>query len=761
MKYSVPLLSSTRSIGRGFVARPLACVAVAVSLLAGCDSFNRTVDTPPAAEPGATYTGEAYLRGTVSSYGQLINHQPLLVSGYGLVVDLNGTGSNEVPAFLREWLMTEMRRNNVGSVQYGTGDLSPQRALSDAGSSVVAIEGFIPPGAVAGAKFDLLVTMIDQNSTSLAGGRIFWPTNLTENGLNSQLNYTRTQALAYGAMYINPVNGSEGNVEFLRQAIVVNGGTVAEPRQIQMVLNQRSYSRTRQIADRVNERFPAGQEDRIETAVAKSDQLIEFNIPERFSNDPEGLLALIGHLHLDPSPNFATYQAKFLSDRLLEQPETRALSVAAAWKTLGRNITPTLRELYAHDNLTVRLTALEAGAWLQDRQAVDPLIALTQGDDPAQRIRAARLLMSVNGVSRARDAVRLMLHDPDPAIRIGGYEALSMVGDPAIERMVVGRGEQFKFNIDRVHSDEPMIFATQEGDPSIVIFGPELGFRGDIFSQVGTSLMLRSIPVDSIRNATNGLHEGETAFVPVHWRGRRELVEPDIRTSLGANPDEPIFQTELGDVDGATGQVIKVRVRGQAAMDAMNDQLLSALPFSRATASDRPAAIAVVRLVSVPYRNDDGQMEGEYIAELLALQDPQTPLPVDVRYTAPGSRRAQSYRIAPTVATLAYTLGYERSDHLAKLGPDLPYSTVVQTIYQLCEEGMIDAPFEVHFNEIAELVEEAQRAGVVDERPEFDFVEETDPSQGPATPGEDNGELTPLAPIDEPAQDPAVEPRPE
>ncbi|MFI4859391.1 MAG: flagellar basal body P-ring protein FlgI [Phycisphaerales bacterium JB063] len=763
MKFATMLYPGLSRSRRAMRQVALACAAMSVVGFAGCEMMHHKADAPPAAEPGATFTGEPYLRGTVQSYGTLINNLPLLVSGYGMVVDLNGTGSNEVPAFLRDWLITEMRRNNVGSADFGTDNLSPQRAMSDTGSSVVAVEGFIPPGATPGTKFDLLVTMIDQNSTSLSGGRLFWPTTLTQNGLNSQLSYSRPMASGYGAMYVNPISSEGNEVEFLRQALVVDGGTVTEARQIQMILNQRSRLRARQISDRINERFPAGREDRLPTAVAKDDLTIDFNIPERFSDNPEALIELIGHLYLDPTPGFAPNQAQYLADKLAEDPEGRARSVVASWKTLGRTITPVLRRLYDHENLTIRSAALEAGAWLQDREAVDPLIALTRRGDAQSRIDAARWLIAVNGVSRGREAIRAMLNDEDPAVRVGAYETLSLISDRTIERMAVGYGTQFKYYIDRVESDHPMIFATQADTPTLVIFGDNPGFRDNLFAQVGDNLMIRTIPVDTLRTATAGLHEGETAFVPVHWQGRRELLEDEVRTSLGADMDEPLYQTELGDRDG---EIIKVRIRGQAAMDMMREQLLMDLPRSQVMATAGPASIAVVRLIEIPRRkrNADGtagEWEGEYVAELLGLQDPGEPLPLAVRYQRPGSREVQTYRITPTVATLAFTLGYDRSEHLAKLGPDLPYSTVVQAIHQMCEDRLIEAPFQITLNEIAQRVEDAQRAGVIDDRPEFDLEEVPDPDFGPNanTPG-DLGELTPLTPLN-PDAAPSTDDRPE
>ena len=97
MNDSAKLLSPARSSCRGVSVLWLACAALALVALTGC--ANKQVDTAPTVEPGATFTGESYLRGTVSSYGQLLNHQSLLVSGFGMVVDLipHMFGANQRP----------------------------------------------------------------------------------------------------------------------------------------------------------------------------------------------------------------------------------------------------------------------------------------------------------------------------------------------------------------------------------------------------------------------------------------------------------------------------------------------------------------------------------------------------------------------------------------------------------------------------------------------------------------------------------------
>ncbi|MEM1355222.1 MAG: flagellar basal body P-ring protein FlgI [Planctomycetota bacterium] len=739
---------------RGLSRDPLGVLVVltaCLALLPGCAADNPTRENPAASAPGPTFTGESYLYGTVQSFGRFTNNQPRLVSGYGMVVALNGTGSNEVPSFLRDWLVTEMGRNNIGSAEFGTESFTPQRVMADSGSAVVAVEGLIPPGAAEGTRFDLLVTMIDQTSTSLAGGRLFWPTTLSATGLDKRLLFTRSQATATGPMYVNPVRpGNDLNNEFLRQAVVIKGGIVTQAYPVEFILNNPSWSRSREIENRINERFPAGPEDRIKTAVAKSDVQIQINIPERFSGDPEMLLRLIAHMYLDPSRDFVPRQARRLAQALAQDPADRADRVSTAWKAMGRNTVPVLREYYSADLLAVRFAALEAGAWLQDNQSIEPLTALTLRGETEDRVRAARALVAFRQSVEARSAVRQMLNDPDMAIRLGAYEALAMGADQIIERTVVGQGANFKYVIDRVPSQYPMVFATEQGYPAVVIFGDDLGFRPSTFRQVGDTLTIRSASIDSMLGALAGLNEGDAAFLPINRSGKVAVVEPAANEPDGAQVDA-YWEVKVGDIRGET---VILRVRGEELISQVEKELL-AVP-NRTTVQPEPRKIALARMVQMPGRDDQGNMV-EGIAELIALRPPDASLPLVVRVEQPGSGQSKTYRIQPTVATLAFTLGYSRSPHLAQIGPDLPYSTVVHALYQLCEAYQIPAPFAVNYNDLAESVARAQRDDEQQERPEFgndeferEQIEEGGAApldfdgSGPATPQRDDfGEADP------------------
>ena len=158
---------------------------------------------------------------------------PLAVPGW-LVVGLDRTGSDEVPAFLRQWLINEMKKRGLGSAKLGTEQMTPERVLADERTAVVEIAGFIPPGAVEGTRFDVVVTSVDTQTTSLAGGTL-WSADLAAGGATAPNRFLFKQAEAAGATFVNPFDQSspdEEKLEYARSALIAGGGKVTEKRRL-------------------------------------------------------------------------------------------------------------------------------------------------------------------------------------------------------------------------------------------------------------------------------------------------------------------------------------------------------------------------------------------------------------------------------------------------------------------------------------------------------------------------------------------------
>ncbi len=447
---------------------------------AGCESTpapNRAI-----AASAPVFTGESYLHGSVGSLCSLRQFEPLLVSGFGVVVlpPGTGTGSADVPSHMRQWLINEMRRKGLGQYNLGTEELTPRKLLATRDVAVVRVEGLIPPGATVGTTFHLLVTALENTQTTSLEGGTLWTTDLAAGGDNLSTQFRRPLAEGKGAVFISPFDDratDEQKLEFRRQAVVLAGGVVSKDRQIELVLNQPSWARSRLIADRINERFPHQKASEFfNTAEAKTDALVRLNVPSRFANDPSKLIKLISHLYLDRASGMEDRRAKMLGDVLTRRKE-QAADVCEAWQSLGKLALPVIREYYRHELAYVRMTSLEAGAWLQDELAAGELASMALSEQPQDRRRSAELLGRLVKSTRAARALHSLVDDPDRSVRIAAYEALAEMGDLAVDRRPIGDRDGFKFFLDVVRAKEPLIYISQREVPRLVVFSPNTGFK--------------------------------------------------------------------------------------------------------------------------------------------------------------------------------------------------------------------------------------------------------------------------------------------
>ncbi len=464
----------------------VASIVVLSAMVAGLSACQQeTKEAQPPAPPSPTYTGPEFLHTTIASVTMVIGYQPQLVSGYGLVVGLDGTGSPDCPPQLRQWLLNEMSRKGIGRGSAGAPPISPTQMLASDRTAVVLVEGVIPPGAVGGTSFDVQVSALPQTqTTSLQGGRLY-TTDLRVGGKYIGRSASRPLAEGRGDLFINPFvsdSGGRGDPEPRptdpHVGRVIGGGMVLDDATLALQLNQPSFTRSRQIADRINGRFPPMPGDNAPLAVAKNDQLIQLNVLKRFRADPRHMLELINGLYLNPTDRFNRQRAAELIDTLAEPGnQQHATQIALVWEGMGKQVLPILQDAYRHENIMVRLTALEAGARLGDIRAEEPLTEIALGRTAGASDRGTALLGQLlsQHPNNFRIAVTLrnLLDDDDALVRLAAYDGLERIDDPAIIR----RSFDDRFDMSLVNASKPMIYITRSLRPRIVIFNQMLAFE--------------------------------------------------------------------------------------------------------------------------------------------------------------------------------------------------------------------------------------------------------------------------------------------
>lgn len=483
----------------GLALAVLVALVCANVLVGGCSRHKKQ---PLAAPPPPTFTGPEFLQGTVQSLATMRGYRPLLVSMWGVVGNLRQTGSADVPAFLRNWLFNEMRRRGVGSYRLGTQDQPPAVLLASNTMAVVRVEGLIPPGALVGSRFDVLVTALPgTQTTSLQGGRL-WTTDLSVGGANTRLLFSHKLAEAAGDLYIDPFKDPEAEkerAELLRRAVVLGGGKVTTERPIEIVLNQPNGQRAQLIADRISERFPHERAaEFFNTAVAKNDMLVELHVPARYAHETTRFLELVGKLYLDRDEQAQRRQAQRLIEVARSDPRYAA-DAALGLEGLGKTVIPQLRPLYGADPMHLRLAVVEAGARLGDIQAADALLALAGRQEAAVRKRAAELMVALPVEARVTEALLKLVDDADREVRLAAYETMAQTANPALRRTPVSGSGGVKFLLDLVPSKRPLVYVAHHRLPRVAVFGLDTGFKTPLLARLWDNrLMVRSAPGKSL-----------------------------------------------------------------------------------------------------------------------------------------------------------------------------------------------------------------------------------------------------------------------
>jgi len=550
---------------------------------AGCGGSPKKTPRARMPEIKAIRDTPSVLRNTIGAQSTLRGMEPVLVSGYGLVVGLNGTGSRDVPGPVRAVMEREMLALGVGREVGAFGHLTPNELLDDPNTAVVIVSAVVPIGAPAGTMFDIQVdTLPGTSATSLEGG-VLYTTNLYRGLIRPAAPATTALASARGPVFINPFASPDrpSSVVRLTQGRVLNGGVVIEPQPVFISLDAPSHTRARAIAEAINSRFPRqpGEEN---VARGRNEELVEITIPSRYRDNPDEFIELVRYLRTEIA--YPEQAANEYVRALKEQPE---LSEALAWalQALGPIAIPAVRGMYEYPESRPRLAAITAGAKLGDMLAGQYLEELALVGPPGLRPSALALLADLGTDPKINLFLRDLLSDPDIGVRVAAYEALDKRGDPCIERRVVPD----KFVVDVVPAAEPMVYVTMQKTPRIVIFGSSLEVRRPVFIEAwnGRLMLSATEPTQRVRVYYRDPRSDQASTGEV----RPELVELVEYMAHKTTPEEPApgLDFSYSEVVGALS-IILDKGGAIATFVPETDRLALALLRSRQTemGEDRP-----------------------------------------------------------------------------------------------------------------------------------------------------------------------------
>lgn len=483
-------------------------VACAVLTVAAVSCTSETKPPPRAERVSIPVRDVApILSDTIGAQASVSGMEPIFVSGYGVVVGLDGTGSTDVPLAIAALLEDEMTRMGVGKGDGPLSNVPPSRLLRDPNTAVVLVQAVIPPAAAVGSKFDVKVEVLPGTSaTSLQGGTLY--TTSLYRGLRVPGGpVTAPVAGARGELFLNPFEDPASDPLQSGRSVrtigrVLDGGVVSTPFKPVLQLDSPSHSRARAITAAINSRFPEGG-NRMTTARGINEETIEINIPVGYRDNTDDFFQLLLHTRVDRS--FPDQWAERYVAVLKESPD---LATDLKWclQAIGPVALPFIRSLYDYPEMVPRMAALEAGAKLRDPLVREPLENVVVSGPPPQRAPATKLLAHLPPDPRINRFLFEVLDAPETDLRIAAYEALDSRGDARIQRLLLGA-----FQLQLVPASEPMVYVTQARTPKLVLFG-DLRVADPAFVYAWDGRLIVSSEADSstVRTFYRDYRTGET-----------------------------------------------------------------------------------------------------------------------------------------------------------------------------------------------------------------------------------------------------------
>jgi len=554
---------STRK--RAAFATQLALGALSSGLLflSACSSVEPAKPRPTSARAAAMMDTPQIMRGTISSEAFIVGYaeagtpgyQPLVVQGYGLVIELNGTGSRDIGPDLRAHMLAEMRKGGIGVETTGFGWLSPDDMLNSEDTAVVVVQGIVPQAATKGTRFDIRVMPVPGSSTTSLEGGLLYTTDLHPDlNIGRRTGDTFSIAQAKGDIFINPFSepGAAGVTSVNRTVgRILNGGIVTRDMPMKMRLFNPNHTRAGMLVGAINTRYPRERGMRGPTARGESDESIEITIPPSFADRIDEFVDLLLHTTIrQANPESVAMSVR----RILENNPSAEMARDAMlrWVALGTKSLSIIRDLYDHAEDRPRNAAIIAGAKLGDALAVPKLAASARDGPTADRIVAIQLLRDMGLNPLVTKTLRELVSDPEIGIRLEAYEALALRRDPVIRQMLVDE----KFLVDIVDSTgAPIIYVTQIGSPRIALFGIEQTISTPVTMQAWSNRFMLKADADA--------DQIEVYYRPLEsQQGFITQVNPDLpefirflgHTSTVDNP-EPGLGLSYGETVGLLYQI--------------------------------------------------------------------------------------------------------------------------------------------------------------------------------------------------------------
>ncbi|HMP01618.1 MAG TPA: HEAT repeat domain-containing protein [Gemmatales bacterium] len=406
---------------------------------------------------------------TVGTYTSFMGVEPTPVYAVGVVVGLNGAGSNPPPGEMRLQALRLLKTRGVAK---------PDEYLASGDAAVVAVSALVPPGVRKDEPLDVDVELAPEDKTSdLRGGELL-PCDLYEYGdanaltgrEGSRMMRHKRLARASGSVTTGPEVNPDSSGR-LRKGRVWNGGKSLDERHFALIINRENQEAAlaMAVAEAVNQRFHGEFRGSMRgMAEAMNKNTVVLRVQPGYRHNWLRYLRVVRQLPLRTDPLLLQQLQKQYAQELLDPAQT--IVAALRLEALGVDAVPMLKQALGSAHPLVRFAAAESLAFLGD-PACGEVLAETIRRDPALRALALTALASLDeAVSYVK--LRELTQEPDAETRFGAFRALHTLNPN--DRLVQGALVNKSFHLHRLAPEATaLIHVSTVTRPEIVLFGEE------------------------------------------------------------------------------------------------------------------------------------------------------------------------------------------------------------------------------------------------------------------------------------------------
>ncbi len=407
---------------------------------------------------------------------------PVRVEAVGLVTGLNGTGSDPMPSPQRAALVAEMEARGV---------TLPNAVLASRNTSLVLVRGWLRAGIQKGDPLDVEVRIPSQSETTSLRGGYLLETRLKEQAvLGGMLKEGHLLGLAKGPVLVDPSASPEKEKVLMGRGKVLGGGVCLKSRQLGLVLKpeHQNVLNSARVAAAVNKRFFLTNKGiKSGVATAKTNEYIELSVHPRYKENIGRYIDVVRSIAIHETDTERMERIALL-EKQLHEPVTTA-EAARQLEALGQQGIDTLVKAIASPDPEVRFSAAEALAYLDRREAAEPLGQIAR-DQPAFRVYALAALGAMDD-SAAHEQLCNLLSVASAETRYGAFRALWTMNprDPLVLGERVG-SDQFSYHVLNTEGP-PMVHVCTHKRAELVLFGQDQYLNGPMFLEAGPKIVIR------------------------------------------------------------------------------------------------------------------------------------------------------------------------------------------------------------------------------------------------------------------------------